>query len=186
MRRNIIPWLLSMFLIIGSGTALADNHRGDRGKPRTEQRNNTPKKNGHHNKKEFKKNQSKPRPGSDSKHNISKPHMRPGHHVAPPPVKHHYRPTPPPPRRHHYAPAPPLPAMLSNMVAYATRGCSNVDVWQIDPETFIVKYRHGGRYYTQMLYPYAEQYGPRNSISVNWQPSNPWTLIPSINLNINL
>lgn len=87
---------------------------------------------------------------------------------------------------HHHAPAPPMPPRLKHMVHHATRGCHDVDVWQVNHDTYIVKYRKGRRYYTQYLYPYSERYGNINLISLNWQPLSPWNLIPRIQLNINL
>ena len=43
-----------------------------------------------------------------------------------------------------------------------------MNVWQIDYDTYIVRYRRGNRFYTQRIYPYRDVYGPRNTISVNW------------------
>lgn len=93
-------------------------------------------------------------------------------------------PPPPPPR--HYGPVPPPPPRLAHMVRHATRGCHDVRVWQIDADTYIVKYRRGHRWYTQRIYPYDEIYGSPGTISVNWMPESPWNLIPSVHLNINL
>lgn len=88
--------------------------------------------------------------------------------------------------KRHYAPVPLPPPHLCKMVRYATRGSRDVAVWQISPDTYIVKYRKGNRYYTRRLYPYSNRYGTPNHISVNWVPKSPWTFIPSINVNIDL
>lgn len=210
MRTSIIPWLLSLSLIFGGGSALADNHRGNRGNHRTEQnvkKNDKGKKENHkinNHRYDRRPNGKAVRPGTGNNrpgNNAVRPgnsHSRPGsnaiHHapVKRPQTPHHAAPPKPHMVRgpkhypHHYTPVAPLPVMLSDMVAFATRGCHDVNVWQINPETFIVRYRNGSHYYTQMIYPYTEMYGPRNSISIGWTPSSPWTLIPSVNLNINL
>ncbi len=189
MRRITITLILSLFLALGTGVAYADRHNDrDRHEQRDRGRGNNNRSHGH-------------RPGGDkgrdrwdnhkghkpdkswNKHNSA---PRPGHGYGrpapppPPPRPHHYRPS-------HYAPAPPPPPPhLGNMVRYATRGCRDVAVWQISPDTYIVKYRKGNRFYTRRLYPYANRYDAPNLISVNWAPMSPWTLIPSIHLNINL
>lgn len=153
-----------------------------------------------HNDKHFGKpgNQGHPgnqgRPGNQGHGNQGRPggghdNFRPGGHKPGAPV-----PPPAPVMRpgagaaFHPGPAmpPPPPPRLPHMVNYATRGCHDVAVWQVDAETFLVKYRRGGRWYTRYVYPYAEEYGAPTLISVNWQPLSPWTLIPPIQLNINL
>ena len=93
----------------------------------------------------------------------------------------------PPPHHHNYGPAlPPPPPRLPHMVSHVTRGCHDVNVWQIDYDTYIVKYRRGGHWYTQYVYPYADRYSNPTLISVNWQPLSRWSIIPPIQLNINL
>lgn len=132
-----------------------------------------------------------PHPGQGNPHhNQGKPDYRPGGH-------HNSRPVPPPPpapvmrpgfgAAYNPGPAlPPPPPRLPHMVNFATRGCQDVAVWQVSPDTYIVKYRKGPHWYTRYVYPYADQYGAPTLISVNWQPLSPWTLIPPIQLNINL
>lgn len=205
MKKIITCMFLSLFLMVGSVEVFADNH-GDRGKDRKEQRDN--RRGGRNENRDNGKNNRRGAPnnshgnkGNDKKekdyrpgkqHNDLRPGKghsmpAPGHGMgrpAPAPVRHHT--PPPPPRPRHYAPAPPPPPRLSHMVRYATRGCRDVAVWQIDYDTYIVKYRRGNRYYTQYLYPYADRYGDRSLITVNWEPLSPWTLIPPIQLNINL
>ena len=203
MKKIITCMFLSLFLMIGSVETFADSH-GDNGRDRKEQRDNrrggrnenrekgkshNRGSNNRHGKKDNEKRGKDYRHGKQ--HNDFRPGKghsmpAPGHGVrrhAPAHVHHHH----PHPRPHHYAPAPPPPPpRLSHMVRYATRGCRDVAVWQIDYDTYIVKYRRGNRYYTQYLYPYADRYGDRSLITVNWQPLSPWTLIPPIQLNINL
>lgn len=190
MRRTTIILILSLFFAMGSGVAYADRHNDkDRHEQRDRGRGNNRKNPGNrpgykeHGKKKDKwnKHNSHKHDKSWNKHNSA---PRPGHGygrpVPPPPRPHHYRPS-------HYAPAPPPPpAHLGYMVKHATRGCRDVAVWQISPDTYIVKYRKGNRFYTRRLYPYSNRYDAPNVISVNWTPLSPWTLIPSINLNINL
>ena len=121
------------------------------------------------------------RPGVNHKPAVSAP--RPGAGSRPVVVGH----PAPPPHHNNYGPAlPPPPPRLPHMVHHVTRGCHDVNVWQIDPETYIVKYRRGGRWYTQYVYPYAERYSNPTLISVNWQPLTRWSIIPPIQLNINL
>ena len=166
MRRTFILLMVSLFISAGSAQAFAENH--DKGKPRQEQRDNRGEKH-HHNK--------KGNPGKDDRHHDKKAHKPsngPAHHATH--VKYG-RPggnaaTPPP--------------HLSPMVSKLTRGCQDVNVWQIDRETYLVKYRKGNRHYTRRLYPYANRYDNASLINVNWQPLSLWTLIPPIQLNINL
>ena len=68
------------------------------------------------------------------------------------------RPTPPPPPHHRPAMMPPghrYPDRLGHMVSRAARGARNVSVWQVDNNTYVVRYFKKGRYYTRYLYPYA-------------------------------
>lgn len=181
MRRMMTYLILSLFIAVGSVEAFADRH-DSRGKDRerheqrdkaSKKRNSKDYKKGKDNRKDHGNGWSLPAPGKKA------PAPR---HKAPAP--RHYAPAP------HHSPnrhtPPPPPPRLGHMVRYATNGCHDVAVWQVDPYTYIVKYRKGRRYYTRMLYPYADRYGEPNTISVNWQPLSPWNLIPSINLNINL
>lgn len=128
------------------------------------------------------------RPGGVPAYGHGRPHGN-GHYSGKHhgrPIRYRHRPTPPPPRHHyHHGPMHP-PVNLGHMVAYLTRGCSDVAVWQIDYDTYIVKYRRGNRLYTQHFYPYYDEYASPSRISVGWRPSSPWNLIPSINLNINI
>lgn len=119
---------------------------------------------------------SAPRPGYGQQHKPSHSHS-----IATPPAARPHSPavthTPPPVHFHN---------ALPGMVAYATRGCHDVNVWQISYDTYIVRYRHGNRFYTRYLYPSTGQYGPVNTISVNWTPRDVWSFIPPIQLNINI
>lgn len=195
--------MLSLFLVCGTCDAFA-NGNNDRGRDRKEHRDNHRSNPRNHNNKK----NDKYRPGKDNKkHNNDKyrpgGNNRPGNpgngyykpkpnHAAMPPGRpvNNYRPVPtpppPPPAPPHYAPAPPPPPRLAYMVRHATRGCHDVNVWQVDPETFVVRYKHGNRFYTRYLYPYSNIYGAPSLITVNWQPRSPWTFIPPIQLNINL
>lgn len=177
MRTTFILLLLSMFISTGTGEALAD--RPDKGRPRQEQRVNKDKKEHGGKKKPNSKNnrhKDKHHPQKGFKPDKNRPGIGPAHHGPSPKPGHNIRPgTPPPPPPH-----------LPDMVRYATKGCHDVNVWQINNDTYIVKYRKGKKFYTREIYPYAQRYGNVNLISVNWQPLSPWTLIPSIQLNINL
>ena len=216
MKKIITCLLLSLFFTIGSGEVFADNRgdRGrDRKEQRDNRRNGSHEnrgrerddRRGNNNRPGYKGRDQK---GKDSRHWKDNKDYRPGkghsmpapgydmrrhepgrHHTPPPPPRpRRYAPPPPPPRRpNHYAPVPPPPPPhLGYMVDYVTRGCRDVAVWQIDYNTYIVKFRRGNRFYTQYLYPYDDMYGDRSLITVNWQPLSPWTLIPPIQLNINL
>lgn len=189
MRRSALITLLSLFLISGSGYAYADNHRGDRhDKGRKEQRfdkkGHNGKKDKHHDKKHDKKYDKK-RPG--------RPPGNVGHidYRPPKPPKHHSHPAPPPYRPKHYNHAYHYPNYsvhdnLGYMVSRITRGARDVNVWQVDPYTYMVRFRKGRRLYAQYIYPYEGRYGQRNTITVDWAPLSPWALIPSIHLNFNL
>lgn len=75
---------------------------------------------------------------------------------------------------------------LHDMVHHVSYGSPYVRVWQINPETYIVRYMRNGRYYTQRIYPYSGRYGGRNEVNINWSPETPWMLLPSFNINISL
>lgn len=110
-----------------------------------------------------------------------------------------------------YVPRPPHPH-LGNMVNYAIRGGRYDNVWMVAPGQYAVRFYRNGYYYMQYLWPETRRYGTPfrivlsspgqwyaydncnqwfyddgNSlrISLNGSPMNPWTLIPSVELNIN-
>lgn len=124
------------------------------------------------------------RPGQGS---VKKNDMRPAPKPAPEyRVSHNkrgYMPSPTPPDG--VAPIP-LYDTLSRMVMNTLCGGQLIDLWQISPDTFMMKYRIGNSYYSRSLYPYSNSYGSQSRISVGWSPSSFMTLIPSINLNISL
>lgn len=202
MKKITMCLLLSLLFAIGTNEAYADRHN-DRGHDRKEQRYNGRKPNNKDHKfdkkgdkgnkykrddrhdKGYKSHKNDRHDYGKKDYNHKKGHSMPspGYGMRNPAPRHvsHYAPAP---RRHHHGPVP--PPRLSHMVKYATRGCRDVAVWQINPDTYIVKYRRGNRYYTQYLYPYEEMYGDCSLITVNWQPLSPWTLIPPIQLNINI
>lgn len=72
------------------------------------------------------------------------------------------------------------------MVHHAARGGRDIDVWMINADTYVVRYRLGGVLYAQYIYPNAGRYGARTRISVNWSPLSPWIPVPSVNFNINI
>ena len=196
MKQIVTCILLSLFFAIGTSEAYADRHN-DRGHDRKEQRDKDRRSNKKYDRKHDRhdRHDNGYKPNKKDRHNKGYGDYRPpkGHSMpapghgmgrpVPPPVRHYSH----PPRPRHHAPVPPPPPpRLSHMVRYATRGCRDVAVWQINPDTYIVKYRRGNRYYTQYLYPYDDIYGDRSLITVNWQPLSPWTLVPPIQLNINL
>lgn len=180
MRRLAVISFLSLFLISGTGYAFADNHRGGgHDKGRKEQKFDKKRSNG---KKDrgLEKNNFKG-------HDNNRPGGHPGNagHIS------FGRPTPPPPAPKHYNHASHYPNYsihdnLAYMVNRIVSGGRDVNVWQVDPYTYVVRFSKGNRMYAQYLYPYEGRYGKRNTISVNWSPLSPWTLIPSIHLNINL
>lgn len=157
MRRIITSLLLSIFVIAGSSTALADKHNGNHGH------------NGNHKydygysshyqkdrEKEYKKARKQEEKYWKAQQKADKRYYKDRDRE------------------------------LRKMVAYAARGGRDVSVWQISPDTYIVKYYRGGRYYTQRLYPYSGRYGSPGLININWSPESAWTLLPSININIPL
>lgn len=161
--------LLSIFIISGYGYSYAGNHRGGgHDKERKElksdrKRGGAPKGKGHGN----------------IKHNQPKP---PRHHAVPAPPRYrpkHYN------HAYHY-PNYTVHDNLAYMVGRIVKGGHDVNVWQVDPYTYVVRFRKGNRIYSQYIYPYEGRYGNRNTISVDWTPLSPWTLIPSIHLNLNL
>ena len=184
MRRIVTSLLLSFFLISGTGVAFADRHNDrDRKEYRhNDRRHDNGKKKGHDNK-SGKHSGMKPGPAN----NFGNP--GPAKHFGNPgPAKHvrhkapqhqSMRPTPPPPGHNFHA-------NLGPMVHHAGRGARDVQVWQINPTTYIMRYWLGGHYYTRYLYPGSGRYGRPALVSVNWSPMTPWIPVPSISLNINL
>lgn len=105
--------------------------------------------------------------------------------------KHHGHPAPPAYRPKHYNHAYHYPTYsvhdnLGYMIRRIASGGRDVNVWQVNEGTYVVRFRKGNHLYAQYLYPYEGRYGKRNTISVNWAPLSPWALIPSIHLNINI
>lgn len=113
---------------------------------------------------------------------------------------HSYRP-------HHHHP------QLGYMVNHAIRGGRYDNVWMVGPGQYAVRFYRNGCYYMQYIWPETGRYGNpfriimagpgewyaynnRNQwyyddgatlrISLNGSPLNPWTLVPSVELNINL
>lgn len=168
MRHTLISILMSLFLVAGTLNGYAERH--DKGSPRQEQRMGKNKKHDKH------------KPHKDKKHkgknfSYAKPGTPAPPHMAPPPTAPSRPGTPLPP---------PPPDRLPHMVKHATKGCHDVNVWQVNHDTYIVKYRKGKKYYTREIYPYAQQYGKPTLININWQPMDPWVFIPPVQININL
>lgn len=190
MRRTIVTSLLALFLISGTGFAYADHHRGGNDKDRKEWKHDKKRPGGKKDKHDGKKNKHRYR--KDNRHD-SRHHGGPGFGFTPP------RPTPPPPppppRHHvprHYNHAYYYPGgysvheNLGYMISRVVGGGRDFNVWQVDEGTYVVRFRKGRKLYTQYLYPYEGRYGKRSSVSLNWAPQSPWSLIPSIHLNFNL
>lgn len=74
---------------------------------------------------------------------------------------------------------------LPGMVRYATRGGRDVRVWQVGPDTYVVKYRQGGRWCERYLYPESNRYGNVRFV-VNADPMRGWQLVPSLEFNFSL
>lgn len=195
MSKKIYILLVAFILSCGASSALADRHDRDRDRWEHSDRKRNPDRRDYnrkrdrdrnHDRKDYYKKLEKQREKEYKKRQKDWEHRyerrNPDRYYAPP--------RPPRPPKHYHPAYRPLPysydRQFREMVRYATRGASNVAVWQIDDDTFIVKYFRGGRYFTQYLYPYTGRYGSRNHISVNWRPNSLWELIPQINLNINL
>lgn len=171
MRRIVTSLLLSLFILSGTGVAFADRHH-DRDHDRKEYRHNDRRHDNGHRKENKKEKHGK-------KWNAPKP--TPRHNAMPtPPREHTARHTPPPPPRHDFH------ANLGPMVRHAGRGARDIDVWQINADTYVMRYRVGRHFYTRYLYPGSGRYGRPSLISVNWSPMTPWIPVPTISLNINI
>ncbi len=165
MRRLITTALLSLFLVSGN-IMLADNHNNHRnnGNARTENRNSRD------NNRDRKNTVWKVKGGKSNNHGNGNVRHNPGYDKRP--VVNVNRPPKHPENQ------------LRQMVAHVAPGAGDVMLWQIDPETYIVKYLLGGKYYTQRLYPYSGRYGSRGVVNINWNPLSSWTLLPSINITL--
>lgn len=204
MRRIFSYLILSLFLLSGTGVMMANRHNDRSHKEYTGNRHNSGKHTGnnnrpgnnvkpggnkHHDDKNVRpgnngnrpgKGDSYARPGGDKHKGHNNNHGRPGYqkpHHKPGHPRPHVKPTPPPPP--HYV-------NLGRMVRYATRGAHDIDVWQIDYNTYMVRYRIGNVYYTRKLYPQRNAYGVINKITYDWMPQAPWIEVPLIQLNINI
>lgn len=185
---------LALSLMMTAVTVPA-NASADHGRDRTEYRGNNHRGNGDRNRHDKNKHDKgkydKDRHDKD-KHNKDK-HDKGKYHkdrygnkrvdYRPVTVKHH---APVPPGRfkyrnkwHNY------PDNLARMARHAAGNGKIVNVWMVNPETYLVQYRHGNRYYTRYFYPYANSYSSPAAITVNWNPMASWLAVPPIQFNIN-
>lgn len=165
MKRILSILIVGLFLISGSGTALADHHRHYKfGSGYTEYRHSKHHDDDDDYKKHFKKQREKEKKYYKKQREREKKYYKKvyGH------------------KHRHYD----HDKQLRKMIRYAARGGRDVHVWRVSDDTYVVKYYRGGHYYTQRLYPYTGRYGSRGIINVNWSPESYWTLLPSININI--
>ena len=153
---------------------------------------------GNHNNPPMKPGNPHHRPGgTPGKPGNNRPGWGHGSSVTPPGVGSH---------RHH-------PPRLGYMVNHAIRGGRYDNVWMVAPGQYAVRFYRNGCYYMQYIWPETGRYGTpfrvimsapgewyaygnRNQwyyedgnslrISLNGSYLSPWTLIPSIELNINL
>lgn len=145
---------------------------------------------------------SHPAPGTGSRPTPPPaPGFNPGH-------QHGYNPGHGPKPGHNYTK---MQRQLAKMVKHASHGARDVMVWNVSPGVYVVKYWRGGHYWTQYLYPGVGRYGDRVRlvmdgpgrwymgsdrrncyheengglrVYLNGTPGNPWTLIPSVELDI--
>lgn len=157
MRRLVTALLLTVFIFSGTGVALADHHGRDR-----------------HDRKEYREDR---RPGHNQhdRHKYDKKDKKRQEKFWKNQRKHQRE------VRHHHN----NDRRIREMARYASRGGRFMDAWRISDDTYIVKYYKGGRYYTRRFYPYTGRYGAPTLISVNWVAPSIWSLLPSINININ-
>lgn len=174
MRPLVITLLLSLFIVSGNSSAYADHrNNGHRDNHKEYSRPGNGNKYDKNREKQMKQRQKEEEKYWKAQQKREKQYYN-----------HHTNHMPAPPR--HPASSPYFDRQLHDMVCYAARGGRDVNVWRISHDTYIVKYYKGGRYYTQRLYPYTGRYGRRSQININWSPESPWTLLPSININIPL
>ncbi len=74
---------------------------------------------------------------------------------------------------------------LPEMVRRASRGGRDVRVWQVSPDTYVVKYYQRGRWCERYLYPESNRYG-NVRFCVSADPMRGWQLIPSLEFNFSL
>lgn len=86
-------------------------------------------------------------------------------------------------KKHGLAPA--LPPRLMEMVKHTTRGCKDVNVFRVNRDTYVVRYRKGHKIYARYLYPFDNRYGAKNVVTMNWIPQVPDVEIPPIQINLN-
>lgn len=166
---------------------------------------NDKKGNGHNDK--WNGGNSHNRPGGNGhKPQTPPPGHRPGHGSSVKAPGHHAGPRPGYGNHHH-------PPRLAPMVKHCVGRGRYDHVWMVGPGQYAVRFFRNGKYYMQYIWPETGRYGSpfriimnapgewyaynnRNQlyyeegntlrISLNGSPMSPWTLIPSVELNINL
>lgn len=181
MRRIATIALLSLLLVSFTVPVYADKDKDHR-RERYEHRNFSFLNKKHHDKdKHYKKEKHHDKDRKHKGHDKYDKHKYDKHHKydyrKPKHYKHKYH-----DRGRHYGHS--YSKQLERMVRYAARGARDVDVWEISPDVYMVRYYLNGHYYAQRLYPSSGRYGARGLINVNWAPSPGWSLLPSININI--
>lgn len=190
MRRYVIPLILAMLFVVPQEIAATslDHDRHDRREHRYDRHDRDYHRKGD---KEWAKYQKK-REKDWNKYQKKREKERRKYY------KHHDR-------RYHYH------DNLGYLVSRAARGGHSTVVWQVSPDTYVVRYVKGGNYYMRYLYPNSGrygsalrlvadgpgwwyQYGDRRRrfheangglrLYLNGSPQNPWQLIPSLELNI--
>lgn len=167
MRSKVYLLLLSLFLGIGSVEVMAagpNNHRGQQNYEQGHRDNGF----GNKNKKKHKENKKDKHKYDDRRHN----------------PRHDFHPGPMPGM--HPGPAPALPPRLMEMVKHTTRGCKDVNVFRVNRDTYVVRYRKGHKIYARYLYPFDNRYGAKNVVTMNWIPQVPYVEIPPIQINLSL
>lgn len=170
MRKIITYLLLALCFVAYSTPVLADKdkHHRDRIEHGKFSRVSKKRHDKHHDRdKDFKYKHKKHKDRYDDDRYYR--HHKPKHYKHKDHYKHHSK---------HYS------KKLKKMIKYACRGGRDIDVWEISPDVYVVRYYLNGHYYSQRLYPGSGRYGARGIVNVNWAPSPGWSLLPSININI--
>lgn len=185
MKRSLFALSLSLIFIAGSFSASAERKNDHRGDYRKSEQSKNPKKDSRNNfKKDFNnrsKDADKSRKEYNRNYNFDERDFNRKEKSFREREKMSHR------NRVMYGqPGWSRPPKLDYMVRHIDRGAKDVSVWQVDYNTYVVRYRKGHKWYKRLFNPYTGHYSSPALINVNWQIPGSWIQIPPIQININI
>ncbi|MCM1370000.1 MAG: hypothetical protein NC204_06455 [Candidatus Amulumruptor caecigallinarius] len=168
--------LVSVVMCFGFDTAFADNHhRGNNERNESREYRESSNRSRHERHSRHDRHDKRKHDRHDKrKHDHPKHKMQRMHHPAPRLPRYSYD---------SYYSQPAYHNNLNAMLVRALRGCDDYDVWRVDYDTYVVRYRKGNRYYTRYVYPETGRYGTPALVTLQWAPMSSWS---PIQIHINL